>query len=501
MGFNTALIVDDSKLARVALKRKLEQRGLEIVMAEDARQALELLQSNAIDIVFMDHLMPEMDGFQATREIKGNSATAHLPVIMCSGKEKQGYLEEARAIGASNVLPKPAETNAIDAVFAELEQAEAGSGSAAMVDAGAAPAEAEVLELIQPIANRMEAMVEQFDALAKYTDERFVTVADTVQALSEQGNPAPAVEVEKLQAAWEAQLEQRISGLALPDVDALGAQLETSLQGSLESRLQSDTAEVVAALEQLEAQVWQKGDQLSVRLEQFMGEVEERFKQLDALSAQRGDAIAGVAQDTAALRSEMEQRFSDLGGAAAMPQLDLDGLHASLKAELIEELKELPGPGHNVDTATPDENLKLEILEQIRAELPAAPPQPQLDVDALRESLRADLLEQLGTADQAEAKAAVDIAALQQAVSADVLQRLQENNAFTLEANDTDADGQVSAANAESGASEATPGDHEAIDSALAAQALKFKHELNAAKMLGLISALVAAASIALHWL
>ena len=143
----------------------------------------------------------------------------------------------------------------------------------------------------------------------------------------------------------------------------------------------------------------------------------------------------------------------------------------------------------------------MEILEQIRAELPAAPPQPQLDVDALRESLRADLLEQLGTADQAEAKAAVDIAALQQAVSADVLQRLQENNAFTKAANDTDADGQVSAANAESGASEATPGDHEAIDSALAAQALKFKHELNAVKVLGLISALVAAASIALHWL
>ena len=59
MKYAKAVIVDDSKLARITLKRKLESLGLQTELAESAEQGLALLKSQAIDIVFMDHLMPE----------------------------------------------------------------------------------------------------------------------------------------------------------------------------------------------------------------------------------------------------------------------------------------------------------------------------------------------------------------------------------------------------------------------------------------------------------
>lgn len=118
MSVKKALVVDDSKLARITLKKKLELRAVDVDMVESASEALQYLQSHSPDIIFMDHLMPEIDGFEATRRIKSNPSTAHIPVIMCTGKEHEGYLEEATAIGATNILAKPPETDALDAILA-----------------------------------------------------------------------------------------------------------------------------------------------------------------------------------------------------------------------------------------------------------------------------------------------------------------------------------------------------------------------------------------------
>lgn len=123
MTYQTALIVDDSKLARITLRKKLEQRGLSVEMAESGVQALELLANQTVDIVFMDHLMPELDGFETTKKIKANPTTANIPVIMCTGKEYEGYLEEARSIGATNILSKPPENDALELILAEAPQA------------------------------------------------------------------------------------------------------------------------------------------------------------------------------------------------------------------------------------------------------------------------------------------------------------------------------------------------------------------------------------------
>ncbi|HET7202233.1 MAG TPA: response regulator [Steroidobacteraceae bacterium] len=101
-----ALIVDDSRSARVILSRMLEQHGLTVDTAESAEQALDYLQRNRPDVIFMDHLMPGMDGFQAVQAIKADPLTATIPLMMYTSQEGELYVSQARALGAVGVLPK-----------------------------------------------------------------------------------------------------------------------------------------------------------------------------------------------------------------------------------------------------------------------------------------------------------------------------------------------------------------------------------------------------------
>jgi CheY-like chemotaxis protein len=101
-----ALIVDDSRSARVILSRMLEQHGMAVDTAESAEQALEYLHQQRPDVIFMDHLMPGMDGFQAVQVIKGDPQTASIPLMMYTSQEGELYVSQARALGAVGVLPK-----------------------------------------------------------------------------------------------------------------------------------------------------------------------------------------------------------------------------------------------------------------------------------------------------------------------------------------------------------------------------------------------------------
>lgn len=101
-----ALIVDDSRSARVILSRMLEQHGLVVDTAESAEQALDYLQRTRPDVIFMDHLMPGMDGFQAVQAIKADALTATIPLMMYTSQEGELYVSQARALGAVGVLPK-----------------------------------------------------------------------------------------------------------------------------------------------------------------------------------------------------------------------------------------------------------------------------------------------------------------------------------------------------------------------------------------------------------
>jgi CheY-like chemotaxis protein len=101
-----ALVVDDSKSARAFLAKLLEEQSLEVDAAETAEQAIDYLSQHRPDVIFMDHLMPGMDGFQAVQAIKSNPRTATIPILMYTSQEGELYLGQARALGAAGVLPK-----------------------------------------------------------------------------------------------------------------------------------------------------------------------------------------------------------------------------------------------------------------------------------------------------------------------------------------------------------------------------------------------------------
>lgn len=106
MATKRALIVDDSLSARVVLSRMLQKYGLEVDTAESAESALTYLTQQRPDVIFMDHLMPGMDGFQAVQAIKNNPRTATIPIMMYTSQQGELYVGQARALGAVGVLPK-----------------------------------------------------------------------------------------------------------------------------------------------------------------------------------------------------------------------------------------------------------------------------------------------------------------------------------------------------------------------------------------------------------
>src|ERR1700689_1510396 len=120
MARKRALVVDDSKSARVILSRMLEKYDIEVDMAEAAEQAIEYLKHNRPDAIFMDHLMPGMDGLQAVRAIKGNPQTAMIPIMMYTSQEGELYVGQARALGAMGVLPKQVRPVDVSKVLYEL---------------------------------------------------------------------------------------------------------------------------------------------------------------------------------------------------------------------------------------------------------------------------------------------------------------------------------------------------------------------------------------------
>lgn len=100
------MIVDDSKVGRIKTNRFLVNNQFQSQMAEDGCDALEKINAHMPDIVITDVEMPNMDGFELTKQIRTNPATAHIPVIVISGNS-DGYEEKAKDVGADLVLGKP----------------------------------------------------------------------------------------------------------------------------------------------------------------------------------------------------------------------------------------------------------------------------------------------------------------------------------------------------------------------------------------------------------
>lgn len=116
----TALVVDDSKSARFALRKFLEGFNYKVETAESANEAYRILGADLPTVIFMDHIMPGTDGFEALRALKSDPRTADIPVVICSSNEGEDFIAQAKARGASNVLQKPPSPEQLAGVLANL---------------------------------------------------------------------------------------------------------------------------------------------------------------------------------------------------------------------------------------------------------------------------------------------------------------------------------------------------------------------------------------------
>ncbi len=103
----TILIVEDNEASRDALARRLKRRGYRILVAVDGQSALSLAQSERPDLILMDLGLPGIDGWEATRQLKNDSATRHIPIIVLSAHAMTNDREQALAAGGDEFDTKP----------------------------------------------------------------------------------------------------------------------------------------------------------------------------------------------------------------------------------------------------------------------------------------------------------------------------------------------------------------------------------------------------------
>jgi len=126
-----ALVVDDDEASRTVLRRTLESRGWEVQEAENGRQALAVVAQARPDLIMLDLMMPEADGFEVVETLRGNAATADIPVLIVTAKDLTDAERLRLSADVVGVLQKGLYTRAdISRVVNATKQALAARGEA-----------------------------------------------------------------------------------------------------------------------------------------------------------------------------------------------------------------------------------------------------------------------------------------------------------------------------------------------------------------------------------
>ncbi len=103
----TILVVDDNETNRDLVSRQLERQGYTVAVAENGQQALQMVDVGQYDLILLDIIMPEMNGYQVLEQLKANERWRHIPVIMISALDEQDSVVNCIEMGAEDYLPKP----------------------------------------------------------------------------------------------------------------------------------------------------------------------------------------------------------------------------------------------------------------------------------------------------------------------------------------------------------------------------------------------------------
>lgn len=101
------LVVDDNEDNRMLLSDQLEWQGYQVRTAENGLVALEMLRAEAVDLVLLDIMMPEMDGYEVLHELRHDDRLNHIPVVMITAVEEVASVARCIELGATDYLPKP----------------------------------------------------------------------------------------------------------------------------------------------------------------------------------------------------------------------------------------------------------------------------------------------------------------------------------------------------------------------------------------------------------
>lgn len=101
------LVIDDSKTIRRTAETLLKKVGCEVITAEDGFEALSKIADTHPDIIFVDIMMPRLDGYQTTALIKNNKVFKETPVVMLSSKDGLFDRARGRIVGSEQYLTKP----------------------------------------------------------------------------------------------------------------------------------------------------------------------------------------------------------------------------------------------------------------------------------------------------------------------------------------------------------------------------------------------------------
>jgi len=253
------LVVDDSQLARYKLKSDLQKQGVVVELASSAKAALERIRQEPPDAVFMDHIMEEMNGFEALEILKSDATTSHIPVVMCSGNEDASFASQAHRKGAFGILPKSSADEKLPSLLKRLETG-AGAPSPSLAPA-VAPAELAAIarrEAERVIEERLRGSLaallkEQRESLIAEASARVESgLAARVEAVTRRLNAEAALEASQyVDARLDAQAGQLVAEAARRVEEGLAGRLEAQASQLRDRFLQAQSGQAQVTAQRL----------------------------------------------------------------------------------------------------------------------------------------------------------------------------------------------------------------------------------------------------------
>jgi CheY-like chemotaxis protein len=114
------LLVEDNPQNRYLVTFLLEKHGFEVVGAEDGEEAVAAVEQDAPDVILMDMQLPKVDGYEATRRIKGDERFRHIPIIALTAHSMKGDRGKAIAAGCDEYVTKPVDADGLIALLKSL---------------------------------------------------------------------------------------------------------------------------------------------------------------------------------------------------------------------------------------------------------------------------------------------------------------------------------------------------------------------------------------------